>query len=95
MGFFVDVGTSTAFGFAVGDGNGAHRLAFSYIQSTLLHKLEIMVVRLKPRTAQKQVKAVLHKAKDVAKPFDISRFAGALTWGQDAVEFRRDLRRED
>ncbi len=54
-----------------------------------------MVVRLKPKTAQKQIKAVLHKAKETAKPFDISRFAGALTWGQDAVEFQRDLRRED
>ena len=55
-----------------------------------------MVVRLKPKTAQKQVKAVLQKAKETAKPFDISRFAGAVTWGgQDAVEFQRELRRED
>lgn len=54
-----------------------------------------MVVRLKPKTAQKQIKALLHKAKDAAKPFDTSRFTGALTWGQDAVEFQRDLPRED
>lgn len=54
-----------------------------------------MVVRLKPKTAQKQVKAVLNKAKETSKPFDIRRFAGTITWGQDAIEFQRDLRRED
>ncbi|WP_375447950.1 hypothetical protein [uncultured Fibrella sp.] len=54
-----------------------------------------MVIRLKKNPTQKQLKEVLGKVKVAPKPFDISRFAGALTWGKNAVEFQRELRSDD
>jgi hypothetical protein len=54
-----------------------------------------MVVRLEKNASQKQVKEVLSKVKAAPKPFDISKFAGKVKWGQDALEFQRELRGND
>lgn len=54
-----------------------------------------MVVRLKKNASPKQVKEALEKIKKNDKPFDISRFAGKLTWGQLPLAFQRDLRSDD
>lgn len=54
-----------------------------------------MVIRLKKNPTQEQIKEALVKVKKTAKPVDISRFAGTMKWGQDAVEFQRELRNDD
>lgn len=54
-----------------------------------------MVVRLKKNASTKQVKEALEKFKKNDKPFDISRFAGKVVWGQDPLAFQRDLRSDD
>ena len=51
-----------------------------------------MVIRLKKNATPKHIKEALTKVKKAEKPFDISHFAGKLKWGQDAVDFQRELR---
>ena len=54
-----------------------------------------VVIRLKKNPTQKQIKEALVRVERISKPVDISRFAGTITWGQDAVGFQRELRSDD
>ena len=40
----------------------------------------------------KQIKEALSQVKPAGKPLDVSRFLGKIKWGQDPVEYQRDLR---
>ena len=53
-----------------------------------------MTIRLKKDATPKQIKEALDKVKPTGKPLDVNRFLGKLKWGQDPVEYQRDLRGE-
>ncbi|WP_460963166.1 hypothetical protein [Spirosoma litoris] len=54
-----------------------------------------MTIRLKKDATPKQIKEALDKIKPpTGQPLDVSRFSGKIKWGQDAVEYQRELRSE-
>lgn len=53
-----------------------------------------MTIRLKKDATPKQIKEALGKVKQTGKPLNVTLFSGKMKWGQDPVEYQRDLRGE-
>jgi uncharacterized protein (DUF934 family) len=51
-----------------------------------------MTVTIKPNATKAEIEAELKKLKVKTKRFDAYKFAGKVQWGQDGLEYQRELR---
>ncbi|GAB4052677.1 hypothetical protein GCM10028810_55050 [Spirosoma litoris] len=72
-----------------------HFLGLGQLSLGQIYEQTIMTIRLKKDATPKQIKEALDKIKPpTGQPLDVSRFSGKIKWGQDAVEYQRELRSE-
>ena len=52
-----------------------------------------MTIRLKKSATKDEIETQLKRLKP-AKKLDVSKYAGKIIWGQDALDYQRELRNE-